>query len=135
MPPRREPFEESSGTSIRGLEAELIAVRNQSETLKQLRNVELFVRKLNAKAGGRAAGLSTYSSACTSACFSSASTICAKGAITVAAKDPEIAEVFATLHRRGIETLGEEGFMDAMLAEAKKVKAVSIVELAEEREQ
>lgn len=113
-----------------------LSAKKQIETQKQLQHIEVFVRKLQAKAGGGsgAAGISTWSSACTSACFSSASTLCAKGVIKLPALDPELADVFATLHRRGIETLGEQGFMDAILNEAKKVKPIDIVAHAEERD-
>jgi len=134
MAESRGPFEETSGVSIRGLEAELLAVRQQAATHKELERVEVFVRKLRSKAGSGGAAVSTWSSACTSACFSSASTVCAKGVLTHPALDPEMAGVFATLHRRGVEALGEEGFMDAMLKQSKKVKAVNIVDLANELE-
>jgi hypothetical protein len=132
----RELLEESSASSIKALETDVLALRRDIALRKEVQGVELFVRKLQKKGGGSGggAGVSTLSSACTSACFSSASTICAKGVTTVLSQDPEMAQVFATLHRRGIDTLGEDGFMDAVLAEAKQAKAIDIVALAADRD-
>lgn len=101
------------------------------QALRDLQNVEIFVRKLQAQAGRGAAGVSTYSSLCTSACFSSASTICASGALAAASSDPELAQVFATLHKRGIEVLGEDGLMEAMIDQSKANKPINVFELAE----
>jgi len=102
---------------------------------RELQEAEVFVRKLHKKAGGDAAdtGLSTVSSACTSACFSSASTLCAQGSPSAAAKDPELAQVFATLHRRGVEVLGEEAFMGEVLKRAEARDPVNVFDIAEGR--
>jgi hypothetical protein len=98
-------------------------LRDQTQLRSELQQVELFVRKLQARAkdeaGEKGAGFSTYTSLCTSACFSSAACLCPGGSLTAATQDPEVAGVFATLHRRGVETLGEEGFMEAIIAKAK----------------
>ncbi len=101
--------------------------------MRELQQAELLVRKLKKRAGTNAeTGVSTYSSLCTSACFSSASTLCASGSLAAAQSDPEMAQVFATLHRRGVEVLGEEGLMDEMLAQAIKHKPINIFDLAKD---
>lgn len=103
------------------LENQAEASRAQIRLRAELQQVEVFVRRLEARAapaGG--AAFSTWTSACTSACFSSAACLSSRGVLAAAAQDPEMAGVFATLHRRGVETLGEEGFMDAIIAKAQE---------------
>jgi hypothetical protein len=106
---------------IGGLERQIETVRGQAQLRKDLQDVEVFVRKLQRRQVEEGPGFSTYTSACTSACFSSAACLCPGGSLTGATQDPEVAGVFATLHRRGIEVLGEEGFMDAIIAKAREV--------------
>jgi hypothetical protein len=115
---------------LRDLERQMDAVREQTQVRRAVADVELFVRKLERKVAAEGgdtttAGVSTLSSLCTSACFSSASTI-APRLSQVVANDPEVAGAFATLHRRGIEVLGEEGLMDAIIEQAAATPATRI---------
>jgi hypothetical protein len=100
-------------------------------TLRDLQNIEVFIRKLQAKAG-RGAAVSTYSSACCSACFSSASTVCASGVLAAGAMHPEVAEVFGTLHKLGVSVMGEDGLMEAMIEHAKNNPPINIFEIAKQ---
>jgi hypothetical protein len=99
--------------------------RSDAELRKGLQDVEVFVRKIQEHPLGAAArkkkgaSFSTYTSACTSACFSSAACMCPSNSLAAAAQDPEVAGVFATLHKRGIEVLGEDAFMEAIIKEAE----------------
>jgi hypothetical protein len=65
-------------------------------------------------------GASTLSSACTSATFSSASTLCASDLTAVEARNPDLAEVFVTLYEQGVEVLGADGMVDAMVAQSQR---------------
>jgi hypothetical protein len=112
--------------TIRELELQLGLIRREPTTREQLQDVELFVRKLESKVGESTAGISSLSSFCTSACFSSASSVCPNGPPAASATDPETAAVFATLHRRGVEVLGEEGLMDAIIMRSKTTPSVRV---------
>ncbi len=101
-----------------------------------IKSADVFVRKLReraAKAPGSpvsVSGVSSLSSLCTSACFSSASTIC-HGTLTVLAEhEPEVAGAFVTLQDRGVAVMGEDAFMDEIIKQAKLHPPANIIETA-----
>jgi hypothetical protein len=101
-----------------------------------IKNAEVFVRKLQERAakapGGPAsgAGVSSWSSLCCSACFSSASTICGSKLTELGAHEPEVARAFLTLHDRGVAVMGEDAFMDEIIKQAKAHPPANIFETA-----
>ena len=53
--------------------------------------------------------------------------------LSASVSDPDVAQAFATLHRRGVEVLGEEGLLNEMIKQAKANKPVSIFTLAQKK--
>jgi hypothetical protein len=93
----------------------------------KLKKVDVTVERARAIGGASLRGISTFSSACTSACFSSASTICGGISNLKAAEvNPEMAKTIASLHEQGVRVLGEEGLAKAIAAQAKKTSPVTI---------
>lgn len=93
----------------------------------KLKKVDLTVERARSLGGTSLRGISTFSSACTSACFSSASTICGGiSTLRAAEANPEMAKTLASLHEQGVKVLGEEGMAKAIVAQAKKNSSVSI---------
>ncbi len=67
----------------------------------------------------------SLSSACTSVCFSSVSSI-SVDTNALATHDPELAEVFGTLNQKAVEVLGDEGTVDALIERAKEGPRIDI---------
>jgi hypothetical protein len=99
-----------------------------------IQSADVFVRKLQeraVKAGPvSASGVSSLSSLCTSACFSSASTICHSKLTVLAEHEPEVAKAFVTLQDRGVAVMGEDAFMDEIIKQAKLHPPANIVATA-----
>jgi hypothetical protein len=125
-----DPFANSDETrSVKKLEADLLALSKDDQQL--LQEIDVFVQKLNVKAAPTSAKpISTGSSACTSACFSSASTVCAENTVEMSKRDPESARALAVLYKRGIEAVGEARFMDQIIERAKENEPVKLIQEA-----
>jgi hypothetical protein len=113
--------EMSAEARIAFLEAEVARLRKAEDLRRKIHQIELTVEKVREKdpSAVTAARKSVcLSSACTSVCFSSVSSIRVNVA-DMATHDPELAEVFGILQEKATQVLGAEGTVDALIARAK----------------
>lgn len=116
--------EMSPESRIAALEAEVARLRKTEEVREGTRQLSLTVQKARKASGDVSA--STLSSACTSVCFSSVSTIDVNVNEGIVAEDPELASAFSILHKRAVEVLGEQGAVDAVIEESKKHTVIQL---------